>query len=145
MSLSTSGVKLNIYLMPNEIKIYLAPKEKREISPNPTATKRSKACGKEGILTVFTRGISMFFESPLLNNACFSSVKIKQACSLLLKKSLTVQMEEDSRSWAVENFIFPNRMVGCRAQDHGGLYMICSVHVSVCVCVHMHTSKQAHD
>jgi hypothetical protein len=44
----------------------------------------------------------------------------------------------------VENFIFPNRMVGCRAQDHGGLYMICSVHVSVCVCVCTCTQASRH-
>lgn len=29
MSFSTGRVKLNIYYMPNKIKIYLAPKEKR--------------------------------------------------------------------------------------------------------------------
>lgn len=51
MSFSTGRIKLNIYHMPNKIKIYLAPKEKREresvqatsVCGNPTATKRNKA------------------------------------------------------------------------------------------------------
>lgn len=77
MFLSISGVKLNIYFMLNEIKIYLVLKEKREIFLNFIVIKRSKVCGKEGILIVFIRGILMFFESSLLNNVCFLSVKIK--------------------------------------------------------------------
>lgn len=49
MSLSTRGVKLNIYHMPNEIKIYLAPKEKERKLLKSHATKRSRAGGKEGV------------------------------------------------------------------------------------------------
>lgn len=72
--------------MPNEIKIYLAPKEKERKLLKSHATKRSRAGGKGKRLNHVYKGHFNVFESPLLNNACFSSVKIKQTSSLLLKK-----------------------------------------------------------
>lgn len=78
MSVSTERVKLNIYYMPNKIKIYLAPKEKRESYFCMLKSHRYK--GKRGLLKgrCFNRvykGHFNVFETRLLNNACYSSEK----------------------------------------------------------------------
>lgn len=76
--------------MPNKIKIYLAPKEKRESYFCVLKSHRYKA--KQGLLKGkrFSRvykGHFNVFETLLLNNACYSSVKIKQPRIHLLKKA----------------------------------------------------------
>lgn len=94
MSFSTGRVKLNIYYMPNKIKICLAPKEKakkRESSFCMLKSHRYKE--KQGLLKGkhFNRvykGHFHVFETLLLNNACFSSEKIEQLSTVFLKASM---------------------------------------------------------
>lgn len=82
MSFSTGRIKLNIYHMPNKIKIYLAPKEKRERERASYFCMRKSHCYKEkqGLLkgecfNHVYKGHFNVFETLLLNNACDPSEK----------------------------------------------------------------------
>lgn len=88
MTFSTGRVKLNIYYVPNKIKIYLALKEKRRkllLSVEIPLLQEKPGLLKGRRFNRVYKGHFNVFETLLLNNACCSSVKIKQPSTLLLK------------------------------------------------------------
>lgn len=100
---------------------------KRKKAPEIPCYKEERAGGKGKRLNHVYKGHFNVFESPLLNNACFSSVKIKQTSSLLLKKLNCPDGRRLQKLGQCEVFIFSRWVGKRRTEDHWGLYVICTV------------------
>lgn len=90
MSLSAGRVRLNIYHMPNKIKIYLAPKEKRErcfCVPKSHRYREKQGLLKGKRFNCVYKGHFNVFRTLLLNNAWYSSRTLKQPSAAFLRET----------------------------------------------------------
>lgn len=90
MSLSAGRVRLNIYHMPDKIKIYLAPKEKRETYfcvPKSHRYREEQGLSKEKRFNCVYKGHFNVFETLLLNNAWYSSRTRKQPSAVFSRET----------------------------------------------------------